>query len=129
MPKRAPYTRVATSIPKADLAEADRLAKQQDRSRSWVIAEAIRRYAGSQASAQRSGAGAADIARVEQGLGAARRAQLIADLRLSPEERVRAAEETARVSFLYRPPIGRRVIAFDRYEDYLQWKRLGELGE
>ena len=126
MPKRA-LSRVAISIPKADLAAADRLAKQQDRSRSWVIAEAIRRYAGSQRDDRSRGA--ADAAGLESGLGAARRAQLIADLRLSPEQRVRAAEETARVSFVHRPPIGKRVIAFDRYEDYLRWKRRGELGE
>ena len=57
------------------------------------------------------------------GLGESRRAQLLADLRLTPEERVRAAEETARISFLLRPSPGKRVVGFDRYEDYLDWKR------
>jgi hypothetical protein len=114
MPKRPPYARIAITLPAADLAAADRLAREQDRARSWVIAEAIRRYAGE--------------SRGETGLGQSRRAQLLADLQLTPEARVRAAEDTARVSHLRRQPANKRVIAFDRYEDYLDWKRFEEAG-
>lgn len=60
------------------------------------------------------------------GLGQLRLAQLAADLRLTPEERVRAAEETARASrSAIRPQY---VIAFDRLEDYFAWKDLENLG-
>lgn len=114
MPQRSHYARIAITLPAEDLAIADQVAREQQRSRSWVIAEAIRRYA---AALPRG-----------SGLGETRRAQLLADLRLTPEERVRAAEETARVSFLLRPPAGKRVIAFDRYEDYLDWKRREDRG-
>lgn len=61
------------------------------------------------------------------GLGALRRAQLIAFLRLTPEERVLAAEETARVTFLRARPRKQRVIGFERYEDYLDWKEREEI--
>jgi hypothetical protein len=60
------------------------------------------------------------------GLGASRRRQLLADLDLTPEERVRAAEATLRLTLL-RKPASSRVVAFDRYEDYLDWKRLDGL--
>ena len=40
-----PYARISITLPAEDLAAADRLAAQQDRSRSWIVAEAIRRYA------------------------------------------------------------------------------------
>ena len=114
MPKRSPYARIAITLPPEDLAIADQVAREQRRSRSWVIAEAIRRYAATQPRGS--------------GLGDSRRAQLLADLRLTPEERVLAAEETARVSLLLRPPAGKRAIAFDRYEDYLDWKSREDRG-
>jgi hypothetical protein len=58
------------------------------------------------------------------GLGEQRLAQLAADLRLTPEQRVREAEQTAKVSELVRPPgPGLALRFFDRYEDYLDWKR------
>ncbi len=45
MSKNSPYARIAITLPHNDLAAADRLAAQHDRSRSWIVAEAIRRYA------------------------------------------------------------------------------------
>jgi hypothetical protein len=38
MPKRKLYARIAITLPDADLAAADRLARAQDRSRSWIVA-------------------------------------------------------------------------------------------
>lgn len=125
--KKSPYARIAITIPKADLESADRLAKREDRSRSWVIAEAIRRYAVTAATDAPSTDGAQTTS--APGIGPSRRAQLLADLALTPEARVRATEETARVSYLRRPPLGKRILAFDRYEDYLEWKRREERGE
>jgi hypothetical protein len=119
MPNRARYARIAITLPADDLAAADEVAQRQDRSRSWVIAEAIRRYT---ADARQADDSSSVNARAPTGLGDSRHAQLLADLRLTPEQRVRAAEETARVSFLTRP-VAKRVLAFDRYEDYLGWKR------
>lgn len=88
MPKRKSFARIAITLPPDDLAAADRLAKAQDRSRSWIIAEAIRKYAAApETGPDRS-----------KGLGPFRLDQLISDLALSPEQRIRAAEDTQRVS-------------------------------
>ncbi len=116
------YAKIAITLPEEDLRTADRLAKQQDRPRSWIIAEALRRYAANAPPPRSPGHASTN----DPGLGESRRAQLLADLRLSPEERVRAAEETARVSWMLRPPLAKRVLSFERYEDYLEWKRRGE---
>ena len=56
------------------------------------------------------------------GLSPSRLAQLQSDLLLTPEERVRAAEETLKLDRLREAGIPRRVIGFDRYEDYLDYK-------
>lgn len=64
------------------------------------------------------------------GLDASRLAQLERDLALSPEVRVREAEETVRLSELVRgdsPPPGPR--AFERYEDFVDWQHFGRLVE
>lgn len=87
MSRKKPFARIAITLPPEDLAAADRLAKAQDRSRSWIIAEAIRKYAAS-----------ADPGSVRsEGLGAFRLNQLTSDLALSPEQRIRAAEQTQRL--------------------------------
>ena len=39
-----PYARISVTLPKEILAAADRRAKQLDRPRSWVIAEALRQW-------------------------------------------------------------------------------------
>ena len=121
MSKRPSYARIAITLPRDLLVAADRQARALDRSRSWVIAESIRRFARDAASEPRS------EVRARPGLGESRQAQLVADLRLSPEQRVREAEETLRATAATtrgRPGI----IGFDRFEDYLDWKRLQDLG-
>ena len=53
--------------------------------------------------------------------------RLRSDLALTPEQRVHLGEELARVSAAHRPrPRFQRVIQFDTYEDYLDWKRYGD---
>ena len=56
------------------------------------------------------------------GLSPSRLAQLLSDMRLTPEERVRAAEATLTLDRLREAGVPRRVIGFDRYEDYLDYK-------
>lgn len=127
-PRKRRYSRIAITLPTQDLAAADRLALAQDRSRSWVVAEAIRRYAaatetrGNASSAATRSASTAP-ARSEGVDGDSRLTQLTRDLTLTPEQRVREAEETLRLTALREPPRAHQVIAFDRYEDYIRWKR------
>jgi hypothetical protein len=122
MSTKKTYARISCTLPEDVLAEADRIAAREDRSRSWVIAEALRLYASpvrSQVVTTRETAAPP----YAPGLGESRLAQLRADLSLSPEARVRAAEESAALSALLRPSRGARLLQFDRFDDYLEWKR------
>lgn len=130
MPSRSPSARIAIALPGNDLASADRLARRHDRSRSWIVAEAIRRFVAADDAAnasarvlqQPNAASAAAAVPTQPRLGDSRRAQLISDLSLTPEARVRAAEETLRLSEL-QSTSGTHRIASDEYEDFLDWKR------
>jgi predicted transcriptional regulator len=133
MPRKRPYARIAITLPPEVLAAADRLARELDRSRSWVVAEAIRQIVARGVEATRSDrvreTGAVYQAGAGTGLGESRTTQLRADLQLTPEARVRAAEETARLGWLLQPRTrGQRIIAFDQPEDYLRWKQRDAAG-
>ena len=129
-----PYARIAITLPADDLASADRLAAREDRSRSWIIAEAVRQYVASDAT-RRSGnldlVSAPPISNTRDhtpGLGESRQAQLIRDLLLTPEERVHAAEETLRLNEHHAsaragPSRARSIVFFDDYGAFLDWKR------
>jgi predicted transcriptional regulator len=135
------FSRVTVTVPTAVLKAADRLAARLDRSRSWVVAEALRRYAAQpEAVGAVPGAGehafAAPAVRepptppyeLRSAFRAAEAARLESDLALTPEQRVHVAEEIARTSPSDRPrPRFRRVLQFDTYADYLDWKRYASL--
>jgi predicted transcriptional regulator len=116
-----PLSRVTITISPELLDEADRRAHDLGRSRSWVLGEALGQYLrpGLDGSAPpREG-----TATYHTGLGASRRAQLEADLGLTPEERVVIAEQTAVIAGLRgRRPKRDQVISFDRYEAFLDWR-------
>jgi hypothetical protein len=129
--KTKPFARIAISLPTETLAAADRLARRLDRSRSWVVAEAIRRFAAGPGEASSSAPSSPNLLREPgqaylvpsgPGLGPLRLIQLEADLRLSAEERVRAAEGTARLNQAA-PTGGEQLRFFARSEDYLRWKQ------
>jgi len=70
------------------------------------------------------------VVNTRAGLDASRLAQLHRDLALTPEARVREADETARLCELahgHAAPPGPR--GFDRYEDFLDWQQFGRLRE
>ncbi len=132
MPKKRPYARIAITLPPEVLASADHLARDLDRSRSWVVAEAVRQYAGGQAT-DRPAPGRSPVVAGERGveylpghpgaIGLLRLTQLKADLNLTPLERVLAAEETDRLARLVHPSTGQQILTFDLPEDYLRWKQ------
>jgi metal-responsive CopG/Arc/MetJ family transcriptional regulator len=110
MPKRHLYARITITLPAETLAAADRIARETESSRSWVIAEAVRRFAAA-------------------GLGPSRLDQLKRDMQLTPEVRVREAEETMRVAESQHGPRQDRVLGFARYVDFLDWKRREDVDE
>jgi predicted transcriptional regulator len=116
-------TRITITLPRDLVAAADARAQRLDRSRSWVLVEALRAYlppAGVQEPVHAYGAGE---------VATARRRLLIADLQLSPAERLHQAEDIARLAQTAKRR-GRRaqVIGFDSYEDYDQWKKAHRAG-
>ena len=112
-------SRISITIPEDLVAEADRRAAELDRSRSWVLVDALRKYL-----APRVAAVHEPVVEYAAGLGSSRSAQLEADLRLTPEERVCAAERTLLIDQARgRAPRREQLLTFDRYEDYLEWQR------
>ena len=135
MSKTKHYARIAITLPEKDLAAADRLAKQLDRSRSWVIAEAVRRFSEHRESAAPVRGAALRVAEPasayavtpdNERLDSSRLAQLVSDMKLTPEQRVLAAEETLHQVGPLRPR-RHQVLAFDRYEDFLDWKKFSAI--
>jgi hypothetical protein len=137
MPK-VRYARIAITLPPDLVRSADREAKRVSRSRSWVIAEALRRMlAGGGAAADpaaepepvaaRPGAVqevvASPYADMEPEMVEVAERRLRAALALSPTERLRRAEELQRIARAVRPPTGRvQVVGFDSFEDFWRWK-------
>ena len=64
----------------------------------------------------------APSAALVRGLSPSRLEQLHRDLALTPEERVLAAEATLRIDRLRRPNVPHRVLSFESYEEYLDYK-------
>jgi len=125
------FTRISMTLPRDVLVAADRRARALDRSRSWLIVEAIRAYLATPLAAP-AGVREPDApAYGVQEVAAARRRHLAADLKRSPAERLRRAEELVRVARQVRPRRGQRqqVIGFDTYEDFYEWKRARRAGE
>jgi predicted DNA-binding protein len=106
--------RIAITLPPETLRAADELAARQNRSRSWIVAEAIRQYA----AAQRVAASTEDAV---TRLGRSRMEQLRRDLSLSAEARVLESEEIAVVGRPLAEPESPRTFA--TYDDYLAWRR------
>lgn len=113
MPRKTPFARIAITLPQETLRAADDLATRQDRSRSWIVAEAIRQYAAT----QRSDASAASFAQ----LGASRAEQLRRDAALTPEQRVLESEDI--VSIGEASAESATPLAFPSYDAFLAWRR------
>ena len=110
-----PYARIAITLPQDVLAAADRLAQQLDRPRSWVVAEAVRRYS-------------AEPTSEAETIEAARIQHLLANLKLTPAERLQRAEELSDLARLVHPRKPRtQNIAIDSADDFMEWKRLDRI--
>jgi hypothetical protein len=102
-------------------------AKRSRRSLNAEVLVRLEAGAAPAASAPRVRASAGPPDEVRRAFDEANLSRLRSDLALTPEQRVHLGEELARVAAAARPrPRFQRVIQFDRYEDYLDWKRFGD---
>jgi hypothetical protein len=112
MPNPKPYARIAITLPPETLRAADELAARMDRSRSWIIAEAIRQYAAREGTWKEVDPGFV--------IGASRLEQLRRDAMLSPEARVRESEEISAIGGAYGIPTAPRTFAsYDAFQAWL----------
>lgn len=118
MPGNLRFARISITLPPETLRAADELAARHDRSRSWIVAEAIRQYA----AAQRGAPSADDDASTR--LGRSRQEQLRRDVALSPEARVLESEGIVTVDGEPGAP-GEPVPprSFPSYDDFIAWRR------
>jgi hypothetical protein len=130
--------RITITIPRDLVEAADERAEDLDRSRSWVLVEALRRYLRGPAAAltlrepaappygpaaHPTAASATPVDAAAE-VAASRRHRLRAELALSPLERLRRAEEIARLGQPSNSPrASALVVGFDSYEDYYEWKK------
>ncbi len=121
------------TLPADLLRQTDQEVRRLGRSRSWVIAEALRRGLplGGEGPAESGPVREAAVAPYREPsprLDPQRVHQLRRDLALTPEARLRASDDAVRLGNLAHPqaPL-RRVIFFDRFEEYLRWKDFGRL--
>jgi hypothetical protein len=110
-------SRITITIPQDLVAAADQKALTLDRSRSWVLVEALRQYLRTPGRVSEPGA------TYSVGIGPYRQSQLEADIALTPEQRVREAERTARSVPSAHQSGPNQFLSFDSYESYLDWKR------
>ena len=131
-------SRITITIPQDLVAAADHKALSLDRSRSWVLVEALRQYletpsaplATREPLAPPYGPGAPASAPYSTPVDAAaevaasRRHHLQAELVLPPLERLQRAEQIARLGQTANlPHPSAQVVGFDNYEDYYEWKK------
>jgi len=118
-------TRITITLPRDLLAAANARARRLNRSRSWVVVEALRAFVTREPTVVREPVAGYAVQEVAD----ARRRHLATDLRLSPAERLRRAEELGRLArAAQRRRPRQQIIAFDSYEDYYEWRKTRLIG-
>lgn len=117
--------RITITLPRDLVAAADARATRLDRSRSWVVAEALQGALSRRATAVREPVSTYAAHEVAE----ARRRHLATDLRLPPDERLQRAEELGRLArSAQRRGTRQQIITFDSYEDYYEWRKTRLVG-
>lgn len=124
------HSRISITLPEEVLAAADRLAQALDRSRSWVVAEAIRLLDSESSSvAPRAVREAPPPPDGVSEVAEARRRHLVADLHRTAADRLRRSAELAQLARAGRRRGARtQIIGFDCYEDFYAWKKASRAG-
>jgi hypothetical protein len=127
------YARISITLPRDLLDAADRRARELDRPRSWLLADALRHYLSAPAPAVAPGSGRvgepATPVDATQDVAEARSRHFAHDLKLAPAERLRRAEELGRLARRVQSrPRRQQIIGFDSYQDFYQWKKARLVG-
>lgn len=131
--------RISITIPESVVNQADERARALDRSRSWLVVEALRRYLAQPLTKGRDQTLVKEAAvnpyvvsvpvDVASEIAAARVRHLRAELRLTPEERLGRAEELGRLGRRAQQEAPRlQVIGFSSYDDFYEWRRARLIG-
>lgn len=122
-------SRISCTIPTDLLAAADRIAQQEQRPRSWVIAEALRHLVeGGESQRPRLTREPTTKPYAGEVIEEARVRRLQQTLQASPEARLAQAEELSVLARAARPRRSRRqVIGFDALIDFAAWKAANRL--
>ena len=117
-------TRITITIPADLVRAADKAARGQDRSRSWVVADALRRELGATTRRVREETAAPYTATPHaEAFAAARTRHLAADLKLTPSERARRADSMGDLAESRElRPTRDQVISFASYDEFYAWK-------
>lgn len=126
------YARISITLPRDLVSAADRRARTLDRSRSWLLADALRQYLGASSAAPSSPgrvSEAAPAAYAAREVASARTRHLGAELKLPAEERLLRAEQLGQLARQAQRR-GRRlqIMGFDTYEDFYEWKKARLIG-
>lgn len=123
MPRRPAVARTSITLPPGDLSLADRIAARLDRSRSWVFAEAIRRWGGARPAAEVASPSPAPEPSVPPGPALPPAIDPAAGLKLSPTARLERSQELT-AEFRRAHPRAERIqiVAFGSLEDYRDWR-------
>lgn len=101
---------ISVSVPEAVRSVLEAEATRQRRSRSFIVAEAVREYV---------------AARVDQAFAQARHQTLREGLALSPQDRIALAEDLWQEFARGRKPAKPWARTFDTFADYDTWRREG----
>lgn len=121
MRRAAPLSRTSITLPQPQLAAADQIAAQLDRSRSWVFAEAIRRWANRLPTLDPvTGPQETEVA---PSAAQPPRIAPATALKLSPTARLRMAQDLVGALRREHPrPTRLQIIAFESQQDFHSWK-------
>jgi hypothetical protein len=117
-------TRITVTLPAELVRAADTAAEAQDRSRSWIVADALRRGLATPGAPVREIPAVAHTATPHaEAFAAAQLQHLADDLALTPVERLtRLGEMAALTQHARRRSSRDQVLAFDAYDEFYAWK-------
>ncbi len=123
MASQPPVARTSITLPHRDLSAADRIALALDRSRSWVFAEAIRRWSGAGGGPEQASQAPVAVPPAPAAPTLPPASDPAAMLRLSVTARLQRSQQlTAEFRRAHPRGVRTQIVAFATQGDFEQWK-------